>query len=236
MPGTLARLLDRLGRGNFHVLLIALLITVFLQSFAADSELIESVARIAVLVVVLAAVQVISQTNGTRTTGRVLTLLLICVQLSQWVLGRVDGQTSVPRLMLVQDALIVVAFGWILVILASALMRLPRVTAQALSASLCGYLMIGIWFFAVYMLLPSNAFHPLPETGASHHRTDLFYFSLVTLTSLGFGDVTPATPLTRSLAILEVVVGQFYIAVLIARQVGLYLAQRSDTETPDDLH
>jgi hypothetical protein len=69
----------------------------------------------------------------------------------------------------------------------------------------------------------------IPETTikATHGELHLFsYFSLVTLSTLGYGDITPLTPLARSLSSLEAVVGQLYIAVLIARLVGMHIAQK----------
>ena len=51
-----------------------------------------------------------------------------------------------------------------------------------------------------------------------------FYYSLVTMTTLGYGDIVPVTPAARSLTTLEAVVGQLYLAVLVARLVGLHVA------------
>ena len=51
------------------------------------------------------------------------------------------------------------------------------------------------------------------------------YFSFITLTTVGYGDITPIAPLARSLAILEALIGQFFVAVLVARLVGLLQTQ-----------
>jgi voltage-gated potassium channel len=51
------------------------------------------------------------------------------------------------------------------------------------------------------------------------------YYSFVTLTTLGYGDITPLTPVARSLSLLEAITGQLYIAILIARLVGIHIAQ-----------
>ena len=50
------------------------------------------------------------------------------------------------------------------------------------------------------------------------------YFSFVTLTTLGYGDITPTSPAARMLAVVEAIMGQLYIAVLVARLVGAYIA------------
>lgn len=56
---------------------------------------------------------------------------------------------------------------------------------------------------------------------------DFLYYSFVTLTTLGFGDITPVTARARSLAVLEAVTGVLFVALLIARLVGMYSRQES---------
>ena len=56
-------------------------------------------------------------------------------------------------------------------------------------------------------------------------RSDLLYFSLVTLVTLGYGDIVPVTPLARMVAAFEGVVGQFYVAAVVAMLVGRFIAQ-----------
>ena len=60
---------------------------------------------------------------------------------------------------------------------------------------------------------------------------DFMYYSFVTLTTLGYGDITPLTQTTRSLAILEAITGVFYTTVLVARLVGVYLVQFTRRQT-----
>jgi voltage-gated potassium channel Kch len=66
----------------------------------------------------------------------------------------------------------------------------------------------------------------IAEVAASRtDRNGLSYFSFITLATVGYGDVTPATPLTRTLAWLEAITGQFYLAVLVAGLVGFKVTQ-----------
>jgi hypothetical protein len=58
---------------------------------------------------------------------------------------------------------------------------------------------------------------------------ELIYFSFVTLTTMGYGDITPIHPIARSLAITEALTGQLYIAILLARLVSLELHGRRHT-------
>ena len=65
----------------------------------------------------------------------------------------------------------------------------------------------------------------VPEIQEGQEKLPLIYYSFVTITTLGYGDITPLTPLARSLAILEAVVGQLYIAVQVAWLVGVHVSQ-----------
>lgn len=90
------------------------------------------------------------------------------------------------------------------------------------------YLLIGVCFAYIYALIftfDPDAFRGVPlEGGAQYHFT---YFSFVTLTTLGYGDVTPLTRVGGSFATLEAIVGQLYLTILVARLVGMHISQAS---------
>jgi len=115
------------------------------------------------------------------------------------------------------------ALGFLIVILVRRLFRTERVTVDTLSSAISGYFLLGIlWSFAYALLLQVDpgAFRAVEACRAS----DLFYFSFVTLTTLGYGDVTPVSNTAQTVAVLEAVVGQLYLAITIARLVGLHIA------------
>jgi hypothetical protein len=115
------------------------------------------------------------------------------------------------------------ALGFLVALLLRRLFRTGRVTADTLSSAISGYFLLGIlWAFAYAFLLQLDpgAFGAVEGDRAS----DLFYFSFVTLTTLGYGDITPASDAAQTLAILEAVVGQLYLAITLARLVGLHIA------------
>jgi len=179
--------------------------------------------------VILTSLRVAGSSSTSRLTGRWLLLIGLFVRGPGLIWG---GGPKNPLLIdQLGEYADVLAFGWVLASLVSRLLRMRRVDAQVLSASLCAYLVLGLCFFSVYKLLPEDHFLPPADEVLSkthdNERGDLFYFSFVTLTSLGNGDVSPDSPIARSIAILEVVLGQFFLAVLIARQVGMFLAARN---------
>jgi hypothetical protein len=65
-------------------------------------------------------------------------------------------------------------------------------------------------------------------TDSSAHATELLYFSFVTLTTLGFGDIVPAREMSRMFAVTEAIVGQLYLTIFVARLVALYVGRARD--------
>jgi len=109
-----------------------------------------------------------------------------------------------------------------------------RVTSETVNGALCVYLLAGLIWSQLYVILESaspGSFR-LPEGGdyAGALEQQLAYFSFVTQTTLGYGDVAPASPGARSLAIGQAIFGQLYLAVLIARLVALEIAHRRSPE------
>ena len=94
-----------------------------------------------------------------------------------------------------------------------------------------GFLLMGLLWTLLYLIAEvgePGAFRM--EAGATVEELGqvLFYFSYVTMTTTGFGDVTPVSLWARSLASLQAVVGQLYLAVIVARLVGMQIAQAYD--------
>ena len=124
-----------------------------------------------------------------------------------------------------------------------------QVDADALCASASAYLVFGVAWAALFSLvydLDPDAFLIEGPDGerslslSSRQSVHVLYFSVVTLTTLGYGDVAPLSAPARVLAMLEAVVGQLYLAMLVARLVGLHLRpggrERDDalSEAADD--
>ena len=109
------------------------------------------------------------------------------------------------------------------------------VTSNRLHAAVCGYLLIGLGWGLVFSTMehvhPGTFLDASGNPSASHAVLagfpHLTYFSFATLTTLGFGDIVPISPLARSLSALAAVTGQLYLALLVARLVGLHIARLS---------
>lgn len=111
-------------------------------------------------------------------------------------------------------------------------LRPGRISGYRVLGGVAGYLLIGLtWTFA-YQLLVQQApsaihFEPGVAESLSQQPSHLIYFSFTTLTTVGFGDIHPASPAARALTVAEALVGQLYIAILIASLVGMALQARS---------
>jgi len=109
------------------------------------------------------------------------------------------------------------------------ILKTTHVDTEVLSAGIVVYLMLGILWAQAYMLLAQltpDTFHfPLGEHSERHMGGfNAFYFSFSTLTTVGFGDITPMSKIARTLAVMEAVTGTLYLAILISRLVGRFSA------------
>ena len=112
-------------------------------------------------------------------------------------------------------------------------LRAPSVNVEVLCASISAYLMLGLlWTMAYWLvdqLTPGGAFSFNTNTGTrSMNGFTGFYFSFITLSTVGYGDITPVSRIARWLAAMEAMTGLLYVAVLIARLVALYSTPKSD--------
>lgn len=107
----------------------------------------------------------------------------------------------------------------------------PRVRAEHLTAALSAYLLLGICggvvFAAVSAISPGSMAVGGQPTQHGLGLGSALYFSFVTLATLGYGDITPVSQVARGLATLEAIAGQLYLALLVARLVGLRSTDRS---------
>lgn len=112
-------------------------------------------------------------------------------------------------------------------------LRARSVNTEVLCASIAAYLVLGlIWttaYWLVDQLTPGGAFSFNTNGGTrSMNGFTGFYFSFITLSTVGYGDITPVSRIARWLAAMEAMTGLLYVAVLIARLVSLYSAPKSD--------
>lgn len=134
-------------------------------------------------------------------------------------------------------------FAFTVVIVLRAIHKEASVSADAIYGAICGYLLVGLAFGHLYCLAESlnpGSFRGTEQFSTplqvdDRHHFILSYFSFVTLTSVGYGDITPGSGTARSLAVFEAMVGQFYIAVLIGELIGKRVSQAMSGRSSDSL-
>ncbi len=132
--------------------------------------------------------------------------------------------------MLTDAVLFALVLGVLAAVVLVQVFRAGPITAGRIVGAVVFYLLLGLMWANVYtivVLVRPEAFQfPVAPRSANELVAQLIYFSFVTLTTTGYGDVLPLHPLARSLANLEALVGQLYPAILIARLVSLELMRR----------
>jgi voltage-gated potassium channel len=121
------------------------------------------------------------------------------------------------------------------------LLRQREVTGDTISLSISIYLLLGVNWALLYIVIFTHdpeAFHFATPAGVSEadRVPILFYFSLTTLSTVGFGDITPMTLQARYAAVAEVVTGQFYLAILVARLVAMHMSGAATPSTSAPAH
>ena len=104
-----------------------------------------------------------------------------------------------------------------------------EISANRLVGAVSLYLLLGVLWAATYVLVEMaspGSFYGMSAEGRQSWNSDWLYFSFVTMTTLGYGDIGPVSAIARTLAYMQALVGQFYIAILVAGLVSAYIGNR----------
>jgi len=205
------------------VLTVLLLIMLFVVApfHAAGIEMFEAFGAIVALVMV-AGVFVISASPTTTLVILAGFSLNVFVVISRLI------RPSTYDLYLVAAAWFVIVCT-LAVVVARTVFAQGRVSFHRIVGAVLLYLLIALAFVSLFMLVGlqiPNAFSGLVLEDNEKLASNLIYFSFVTLTSTGYGDIYPIHPIARSLCNLETIIGQLYPATLLARLVSLEIAGR----------
>ena len=220
--------LERLRFRRFSTvqLLIALAVLLIAAPFVEELEGGHVILSLLFSLVLIAAVFAVANRKRSLVIALVLAIPAI---IARWI-NQLRPDLVHPAVFLV-CALVLLAFviGHLLYFI----LRAPVVNAEVLCASIAAYLMLGLMWTVAYWLVdqltPGGAFSFNTNRGAqSMNGFTGFYFSFITLSTVGYGDITPVSQAARWLAAMEAMTGLLYVAVLIARLVSLYSIPKSD--------
>jgi len=212
--------------GSFPLLLAAALLLYVLNGLAAETRSAAILERVGRLGVVGAGLYVLSRNRATLWLGILAAALASSLELHLWGFGsRLDH--------VLQDSLMVGFLLWIIIIVLRDVFRPTTAERDAVIGALCGFVLILTIFTRVHGLLEAlypGSYHtdgpPLSELSDTRLVALFQYFSTVTVTTVGFGDMVPVTPAARLATGLEAIVGQLYLAVVIATLVGRVVARQ----------
>ena len=150
----------------------------------------------------------------------------------------INNATPLKWLQILAYVIEFVFFAYTTAIILSDVLRRGRVTIDKLTGAVSVYLLIGVTWAMLFGLIDSIQpgsfeFRVSSSEGSSDAQSfpRLLYYSYVTLSTLGYGDITPLSRAAQTFSWLEALVGQLFLAVLVARLVGLYIAHESQQPT-----
>jgi hypothetical protein len=236
-----SKFLDFIGRHRFVVLFVALLVFLLLVPIIHEVHavlprtmppLVEALVFLAVLA---GAVASISNTTAWK-------WFALGLGLPAAVLGALHTLVESMPVEIIRHLFGVAFLGYVMAVMLRFTLTRQQVTFNTVCASLCIYLLLGIvWAlgYAVLHMLDPTAFRGTSGVGEGSavlfrigkgYSTSVLYFSFTTLTTLGYGDIVPVSPTARMLTSVEAITGQLYLTVLVARLVGLHIAESSGQE------
>jgi hypothetical protein len=216
----------RFRRFSTVQLLVALVVLLTCAPFLEELEGGHLILSVLFSLVLLAAVFAVSDRKRTLVIAVVLAVPAIT---ARWI-SQFRPDLVHPAVFLVCALLLL---GFVIGHLLLFILRAPVVNVDVLCASVAAYLMLGLMWTVAYWLVdqltPGGAFSFNTSRG-SHSMNGFtgFYFSFITLSTVGYGDITPVSQAARWLAAMQAMTGSLYVAVLIARLVSLYSAAKSD--------
>jgi hypothetical protein len=161
---------------------------------------------------------------GDRRIFRVLGVLLLPLIAGNWLLDPAD----IPLWARATAVVTMLFMGTTTIVIFASVIRAKKVTTDIIFGAVAVYLLVAVIVANLLQVLnyvePGSVLTSVTEAGQEIFP-EFLYFSLVTLTSVGYGDLSPVGPASRVVATATGVFGQLYLAILIAKLVGVYTAQ-----------
>ncbi len=207
----------RIGRFIFLLISITLMFTLrpFLEGFIG----------IGVLVDIFATLILVSGTYAASSNKRVFRIALLIAfpaLIAHWS----NYFVKVSSLFLASKIFGGLFYAFMIVVILNYLFKEKQITVDTIAGAVCAYFLIGLMWASIFAILESlqpGSFQISPKIQADSFSFG--YYSYVTLTTLGYGDITPISTQARSLSITEAISGQIYLATLVARLVAINIFQ-----------
>jgi len=231
---TPAGLYKILKQSEFLVVLISVCLLIFVSPLITDLSWGYGLVNLFILLSLVGS----SYSIRANVKQVMISLVLMIVWILTGVLGYMmhDGDLN-----LASNIIAVVFFSHISLVLLLRVFQSSYVDLDTIAGAVSVYFLIGVigaFIFSVLVGLDPHALNMTVQAAeqveAPHNFRLMIYFSFVTLTTLGYGDITPLSNLARIQAYLEALLGQLYLTVLIARLVGQHISQRTWAEEAEE--
>ncbi len=216
---------------NFWYLLVALLIFIIGVPIAHDLDLISLRISRVLGASSLLAVGVWSLRGAGRLYSAGMFVAISGIILNILSIVREDDSLRVIALLALSVFLLLVTFNTLRHVAVG-----NDISPNRIVGAICVYLLLGVMWSIAYSMVEFSqpgSFKGLTELLSPLWNSEWIYYSFVTITTLGYGDITPLTQTARSLSFAEAIVGQFYIAVLVAGLVSAYISTKHDSNDGD---
>lgn len=208
---------------SLTVFLIFLVLLIFVAHPLGDLGLLtKGVIGLLVSFLLVSGVAAVAQSRAVLTLAAGVSLLVFLAVWAEHVAPR-------PALSVLRAASVLVWFGLLAWVVLRRVFQAGPITMDRVQGSVAVYLLLGLVWTSAYTLVnlhDPDAFQPAIPAMQGAIQPKLVYFSFVTLTTTGYGDITPVHPIARTLSNLESLVGQLYPVLLIARLVSMELQFR----------
>ena len=213
-------------RRRFFILAVSLLALILITPLFHGFVGIQMVWNIFLTGILLSGVHAVSEKKRNVYIASLLALPMLMYLWSPYIIE------SNRYVVIVGSLCGVLFFAYMIVNILIFISRQDKVTRDLISGAVVVYLLMAIMWTFIYRVI--ETVHPesfTVSTSDIHERMRFIYFSLVTISTLGYGDIVPKTSLASSLATLEAVVGQLYLVTTVAWLVGVRVSQSTERKS-----
>jgi hypothetical protein len=219
---TFENYIEEFANARFLILLILiismLVLTPFLDEFVSTKILMD-VFLTAIFIFIIYTLRL------KRSQAIIASVLVLPLIITTWSTYFIE-HTSISLLPKIFGALF---FAYAAINISRIISKSEKVSKETIFAAIVAYLLIALMWAFLYMILElvSPGSFSFPDKESWGETMQFEYFSFVTITTLGYGDITPLTDKASALAMIEALVGQIYLVVLVAWLVGMHVSRKS---------
>jgi len=215
LPNKLHQIWEYTSSNSIYFLAAALLLFLIVPPFLENEYAFRNSILVLTTIIVGFVILILPSKNKNQPVIRGIMAILI---LFPWLM---DRSIELKVIVLFAFALLYSLTSWRIILI---VFDEEKVDLKVIVGSVVGYLMIGLSFTFVCALL--ELFYPNAFTDQMTSSYSFIYYTFVTLSTLGYGDIVPATPQSQALSLIIAIFGQFYMVIVVAVIVGKYISGR----------